>query len=48
MISYCLKAARGYNDRFAFVLLLLCLPFYPVLFYSFFLFGSSAIWSDTF
>ena len=25
MISYCLKAVRGCNDRFAFVLLLLCL-----------------------
>ena len=32
MISFCFKTARGCNDRFAFVLLLLCLPFYPVLF----------------
>jgi len=30
MISYCLKAVRGCNDRFAFVLLLLCLFFYSV------------------
>lgn len=36
MISYCLKAVRGYNDRFAFVLLLPCLSFYPV--FSFILF----------
>lgn len=30
MISCCFKAVRGCNDRFAYVLLLLCLPFYPV------------------
>ena len=36
MISCCLKALRGCNDRFAFVLLLLCLFFYSV--FSFILF----------